>query len=568
MIKDNNKLISIKFYKYLIPGMLIAFLLRFTSVIDGVIVGNSLGSVALTSTGLSLSALYISQLPGYALGVGAAIACSNLIGKSDYDKASKVHSVSLIAVIITCLIFSALSYPLSYPIARFISNGQDEYIDYMRTYIFIYWLTAPIIGILLYFSSIFAIDNHPFLSTAMVLVSSAFKIIFMVVCLFLIKIDDNMIKMHLAALSTAFGAFISFFIIIIYKKSSKRLLKFNFKIQKSFSYLKISLKSGTASILTYLLMALQLLVINSVIARALNDDEILIYGVISNMLFCIELFTAGIIQLIPALIGVLYGEEDYSSVLNLSKKMLIICETISILIVAIFIIYPKLLMVMFGYDTNISLNLLNMGYNNIRIFSLMFIFNQINMFIITYYPTVGKSSVASLTVVLRTIVLSFMFSIPLAYKYHLYGYSISNIIIESLTLLITLGYILFLKIKNKNYYSIFLIERPKSLCELNLTLDLNCVELLYEKIKEYLKEHNYLKYESVIIEKSHYIIDLIIKDGYQNNLNRYIDYNLKFNKDNIVIRIRDDGKKININDNDIKYQRIINLNNSLIKINY
>jgi Na+-driven multidrug efflux pump len=149
MIKDNNKLISIKFYKYLIPGMLIAFLLRFTSVIDGVIVGNSLGSVALTSTGLSLSALYISQLPGYALGVGAAIACSNLIGKSDYDKASKVHSVSLIAVIITCLIFSALSYPLSYPIARFISNGQDEYIDYMRTYIFIYWLTAPIIGILL-----------------------------------------------------------------------------------------------------------------------------------------------------------------------------------------------------------------------------------------------------------------------------------------------------------------------------------------------------------------------------------------------------------------------------------
>jgi Na+-driven multidrug efflux pump len=278
----------------------------------------------------------------------------------------------------------------------------------MSIYIFIYWLTSPIIGILLYYSSIFAVDNHPFLSTSMVLVSSIFKIIFMVISLFVIKIDDNELKMYLAALSTSFGALISFFIIIIYNKSKKRLLKFSFKIEKPLNYLKISIKAGLASILTYLLMALQLLVINSVIARALNDNEILIYGVICNMLFCVELFTAGIIQLIPALIGVLYGEEDYNSVLNLSKKMLIICEVISLIIVTIFLIYPKLLMNMFGFDTNISQDILNLGYNNIRIYSLMFIFNQINMFIITYYPTVGKSSVASLTVILRTTILSFI----------------------------------------------------------------------------------------------------------------------------------------------------------------
>jgi hypothetical protein len=136
-----------------------------------------------------------------------------------------------------------------------------------------------------------------------------------------------------------------------------------------------------------------------------------------------------------------------------------------------------------------------------------------------------------------------------------------------LTLLITLSYIAILKIKNKNYYSIFLIENPKLLDELNLTLDLNSTSLLYEKINGFLKEHEYLKYEKEIIDKSSNIIDLIKKEGYQNKLNHYIDYNLKLNKDNILIRIRDDGKKININDPNIKYVRIINLNNSIIKIN-
>jgi Na+-driven multidrug efflux pump len=244
MLEKNNKLLNRKFYKYLVPGILIALLLRFTSVMDGIIIGNRLGSMCLTSTSLSISALYISQLPGYALGVGSAIACSRLIGNRKIEEASKVNSIAIISTIILSLILALLAYPLSEPISRFISGGKDEYINYMKIYIFSYWITSPIIGLLLYYSNIMAVDNHPILSTAMVLVSSLLKILFMLITLYSFNINNMNTGMYLASLSTGFGALLSLIVVIFYLKSKKRLLNLVLKLKNHLIIYILRLKAA------------------------------------------------------------------------------------------------------------------------------------------------------------------------------------------------------------------------------------------------------------------------------------------------------------------------------------
>lgn len=572
MVKKNNKLLNRKFYKYLIPGILIALLLRFTSVMDGVIIGNRLGSMCLASTGLSISALYISQLPGYALGVGSAIACSRLIGNRKIDEASKVNSISIITTSILSLLIALLAYPLSEPIAKFIAGGKDEYINYMKIYIFSYWVTSPIIGLLLYYSNIMAVDNHPILSTAMVLVSSALKLLFMLITLYSFNINDLNLGMYLASFSTAFGALISLVVVIFYLKSKKRLLKFSFKIDKPLLHLKEAIVSGMAAILTYLLTSIQLLVIDVNLSRALNDEEMLIYGVITNMVFVVELFTAGVIQLIPSLVGVLYGEEDYRGVYNLSKKMFLICEMISLIIMSIFLIYPKLLLDMFGYQPIVSNDYIyNFSYKAIRIYSLIYIFNQANMFGITYYPSTNKPFIANISVILRTILLSLLFVIPLSYNNGLIGYSIANVLNESLTFIIILIIIYVYKLKKKDLKTVFLIPDISKICDLDFTISTDKERIEgKEKIYEYL----YKKIDSTVLLDVTNMFDNITKriqdSGYLNK-NNYIDINLKETSDYFILCIRDDGKildDVNKEDNKIavSYIRCINLNNTIIKI--
>ena len=90
MLERNSKLINKKFYQYLIPSILTIFAIQFASLLDGIIVGNMLGVIALSATSLVIPILYFIQMPGFALGIGGSIVVGILLGKRDL-KAAKRH---------------------------------------------------------------------------------------------------------------------------------------------------------------------------------------------------------------------------------------------------------------------------------------------------------------------------------------------------------------------------------------------------------------------------------------------------------------------------------------------
>ena len=95
-LERNSKLINRKFIQYLIPSILMVFAMQFGSLVDGIIVGNMIGSDALSATALVVPILYVIQLPGFALGLGGSIVIANLLGKRDVKGAKKTFSISLI----------------------------------------------------------------------------------------------------------------------------------------------------------------------------------------------------------------------------------------------------------------------------------------------------------------------------------------------------------------------------------------------------------------------------------------------------------------------------------------
>ena len=80
-MERNSKLINKKFIQYLIPSILTIFAMQFTSLLDAILIGNLIGSTALSASSMCVPIIYIVQMPGLALGIGGSIVVGSLLGK-------------------------------------------------------------------------------------------------------------------------------------------------------------------------------------------------------------------------------------------------------------------------------------------------------------------------------------------------------------------------------------------------------------------------------------------------------------------------------------------------------
>ena len=136
-MERNAKLVNRKFLHYLIPSILMIFAMQFSSLLDGILIGNLISGEALAATSLVMPVLYIIQAPGFALGVGGSIVVANKLGKRDVEGAKKTFSISLIIGIGISLIFAAISFFVSSPLATLFGEASYE-----LSYPYIYMYTS------------------------------------------------------------------------------------------------------------------------------------------------------------------------------------------------------------------------------------------------------------------------------------------------------------------------------------------------------------------------------------------------------------------------------------------
>ena len=161
MLERNAKLVQKKTYQYLIPTIIMVIAMQFGSVLDGVLIGNLISADALAASSLALPILYLIQIPGLALGIGAAIIISTLLGKREIDQASKIFSFIILIGFIISIIIAVLGLFISTPIAKLVTSGDPSYTAMAKDYIFIYMVTIPVITLAIIFANVLPADNNP-----------------------------------------------------------------------------------------------------------------------------------------------------------------------------------------------------------------------------------------------------------------------------------------------------------------------------------------------------------------------------------------------------------------------
>ena len=487
MLERNSKLMTKKMFQYLIPSILMIFAMQFGSLLDGILVGNLIGNDALTASSLVLPILFVIQLPGFAIGTGGSIVVANLLGKREIKKAKTAFTLSMIIAVGVSLIFTVLSFFVSEPLAGLFC--PEEFKELGKQYIFAYLLTDPIVGFTLALACFVSVDNNPRLASIMYIVANVFKVgsEFLFITIF-----SGSMKMFGAALSTGVGYFFGGLLIIFYIKNKKRLLSFSFKFESPKEVLLDSLKASSSTALNLALTALQMSICNIFISKLIdpNSVDILLFGVISNMMFVFDLLLGGVIQVIPNICGVLFGEKDYFGLKKITRLIYLINVGVTALLIVVLFAFPEFYCQIFGFDASVDPERIRLF---IRIFVFAFIPYEISKFNQMYYPTIEKNMPAYVTVVCRTVLLMLPLSLVLLHTYGLLGYFIGQLSAEAGTVILTYLFVfIYSRVKKLNKQGLFLIPSLKEIDKYDVTIsnDKENASILSQEIESYALKHN------------------------------------------------------------------------------
>ena len=553
------------------------FAMQFSSLLDGILIGNLISGEALAATSLVMPVLYIIQAPGFALGVGGSIVVANKLGKRDIEGAKKTFSISIIIGVGISILFAAISFFASAPLAKLFGEASYE-LSY--PYIYMYLLTDPIITLALLLGSFMAVDNNPKLSSIFFIISNVAKVGLEFVFIKLFNWG-----MYGAALSTGAGFVVAFVALPFYIKNDKRMLGLTFKVKgtKIFEIIKSSSTSGLNLILT----AIQMLIVNIFLGKLVtNPVDLLAFGLIANIVFVFDLFCGGILNVIPNIVGIFYGEKDYYSLRSVTRKIFWINIIVAAVITAVIAALPNVYSFIFGYTEQTDMSYIAFL---IRIYLISLLPSEISKFSMNYYPSIDKNLPSLITVFLREAVLVLPLTLVLLFTNGVLGYSIAYAITEVATVLITYIFILIYN-KKKNTYSIFMFERGDvESFDTSLDNNIDNASIVSEQLTNYARSIGVAERESQIVGlAAEEIVDNIITYGYKHKHKNYIDISLKKINDVLLLRIRDDGMPFDPTkyefDNDenystsgiqliskltdkMTYMRVLSLNNTIFEIN-
>ena len=577
MHKRNKRLINAKITQYLFPGIMMAMALQLGNIVDTILVGNLLGTDAMSAVSLAVPIETLIQIPGYCLGTGGAIAAGILLGKRERESASELFSLTFLITLIAGLLFAAASFFVSEPVARVLASG-GSLAPLTRDYIFVSMLGAPVIGIGLLMVSFLGVENHPELSSAYLIVSNVINLIFDFIFLKYTPLGTAG-----ASLSTVLGFLLGMAVLIIYVRSPKRMISFT-KI-KSLAPLKTAIITGAPVFVFMIMTFIKTLGLNVIIINLTGDDGMTIYTVCQNVLMIVEMLTAGIIGVIPNMAGILYGEKDYYGIRALCKRTLSYTAVTAAVAFLAVMIFTEWVAKMFGID---DVRLLGETVTALRLFILCLPAYVWNKFLISYYESVEESKQASIITffengfyVLPAALIGILAGLSLGGT-GLNGLALGFVISEILTVLTAYVY---RKIKHKGSdFYLLPAENPGNCLDFTIKAQMDETQLVPKEIKAFCEEYGVSaeKANLAAVAAEEMTVNCI---KYGGKSSHWIDVCLLVEDDKLQLRIRDNGAPFNpaeyASDSDgfdihgielvkkissrINYIRAIDLNNTVIE---
>ena len=576
-MERTGTLINKTYRNLLVSTLAMTASMYLSSIIDGILVGQILGTLELSAINLTYSISFLKNILIAMFTFGGNTLAIMYKGKRDNEKADSAFSISFWAGIISSVVITVIGIALIAPTSTLLGQNKAVLETLIASYLLPLWITTPLIALNNQTAAFARTDGMKKLATALPITANAINLFcdWLYMAVFGWGIAG-------AGWATVTGYLLGSVLVILYFRGKDRTVHFTRRALKNLRMMWKILSTGLPSAMIYVCNFLRLFFTNAIILSATGTDGTQIASVSFSLNSLCLIFIEGATMTLLPILGALYGEKDIRGQKLALKHGMWVTVGLSLIILIISELFPLPLAALYGLNDSALTSVFAVTFRimsiNIPILAVIYVMR-------TFFQATKQKWLANILVILD----GFAAIVPLMYifsKVDIYWLWASFPISKAVTVIITFVILIIYKnLKKKD--NLLLIEGEEG-----IVFDFSI--------------HNNIE---AATDAAHKAVDFCAKNGVEENLSHDIgvaleelcvntakyaaktqsdsvDIYLKVSEKYVILKLRDNGNVFNpteyIDDSgrevtglklvrslasSIEYNRVIGFNVTVVTVN-
>ncbi len=538
-MKRKGTLLNKKYRSLLVATLAMTASTYLSSILDGIMVGQILGTVQLYAINLTTSVIFLRTIPIAMFTFGGNTLSVIHKSKRDQKSADAVFTLSFWAGILSTVLISIVGIATMVPTAQLLAQGKEELVGLVIDYLLPLWVLTPLVAVVNQTAAYARTDGLRKLATALPIIANVINLIcdYIYMAIFGWGVAG-------AGWATVTGYVVGVFLTLLYFKSKKRTVHFTKAALKKLKMLGKIFSVGLPSALIYVCNFLRLFFTNAIILSYTG----VLGGKIASVSFSLNslafILVEGASMTLLPILGALYGEKDANGQRITLRYGMIVTVALSVFVLIISELFPVQLASLYGLTDKAITDIFSVTF---RIFSINIPILAVIYVMRTFFQATKQRGLANLLVMLDGV----LTIIPLMYwfaHYDIYWLWGAFPVSKALTVIITLiAMAISKKVKHKK--NILGIEEEDGVMyDFSINNDIPEAIRASEEAMAFCKENN-------VPENTVNAIGVSVEELCHNiavysetNGNSAVDVCVRVMPDMINVRLRDDGAEFDPTD--------------------
>lgn len=418
------------FFQYFIPTLFGMMLMSVNIVIDGIFVGNGVGSVALAGVNIAVPVFSIIISIALLIGMGGGTLYSMAMGENNSKQAQIIFTTSMALITIITIVVSFISFINIETLAK-LFGANKETLPYVIDYMSVLLIFSLVIAIEVCLSIFVRNDGAPQLAMAGLVVTAILNIVLNYWMIFILKLGVTG-----AALATIIAtvAGLAIYLLHFFKKGSGLKfvsIRWNKKDVQSISMI------GFPSFLSEAGIGVFVMGYNIAMTYHVGTHGLAAFSVINYLHTFMFLAFIGIGSTIQPMISYYYGAKRFDAIKQTVKIAEITSVLLGLLFIGIGFFGANYLVSIFGVS---SAQITTLATRGLKIFFIGYLFMGINFVYMTYFQSIGQIRPSILITVFRGFIILVIMLIVLPFIFGITGIWLSLPVTEAIVAIVLLIY--------------------------------------------------------------------------------------------------------------------------------
>lgn len=520
----NSKIIDKKYREFFLPTILTAMSTSLILIVDGIIVSNMLGTNEFAAVNCCLPVQQIFATIATLLGLGSSVAISIARGRRESQKADQLFTAVILMFVAVSLILLLPQACAPAVFSRILTKDEILY-PFVYNYYSVFLWSAPFCIFLQTMEHVIRAEGKPRLASGITIMANIINLALDVVFMGPLKMGIKG-----AALASVIGFGVGSVVSLCSFLFGKKTLHFSCKNLWTYGYEII--KTGSPAAMGEGLVAVKIFCLNMIVTATAGNNGMIAFSVCLAALSLISMFISGAAQTMMPILGIYYGEKDFTGVRMVLKRAFRILMICAVVVLIVLETAPGILLTTYQVTTPEEVAV---AIPALRIYATSLIGVSVSFIMIYYYMTIEKQRLANII----SVVNGLLIIVPCAYVLSRVAGINGVWFAFPITELITI-FIIWLMAKGRigNFYQIK--EEEPSILDISFSAEDEIGAKASEQVMDFLQKYGI---NGKTANKIGVAIEEMTENIYQYSGQKqvHIDLRLKADAESLMLSFCDDG---------------------------